>query len=128
MLTKIKKFFKKTKNTINIIHPFKLHGIWVFTDKSVGLHEEAFVAGADDIIDALTEDIPNAEKGFSLLFSEKPFPGGIELFRKVGKEAGGTWYRSTSLKIDGWLCSALFRYFEKAPEIIYAQFKEKNNG
>lgn len=117
---------KKISNVINVIYPFKKHGIWVFNDDSVGLHEEAFVCGADDIIDELTKEIPNAKKGFTLLFSDKPFPSGRELFIKTSEEDGGTWYKSKSLGMEGWLCSALLKYFKKAPQTIYAHFKEKD--
>jgi hypothetical protein len=40
-------------------------------------------------------------------------------------DLGGNWYYSRDLGIEGWLCPALFRYFEAAPERIYAQFKPK---
>jgi len=33
------------------------------------------------------------------------------------------WYYSADLGIEGWLCPALLKYFEAAPERIYAQFK-----
>jgi len=29
--------------------------------------------------------------------------------------------------MEGWLCPALFKYFEKAPQEIYAKFEEKSN-
>ena len=38
---------------------------------------------------------------------------------------GGNWYDSPDLDIEGWLCPALFKYFEVAPERIYAQFKAR---
>jgi len=30
------------------------------------------------------------------------------------------------LDLEGWLCPALLKYFEEAPQNIYAQFKEKD--
>lgn len=42
--------------------------------KKLGLGQEPFVSGADSIIDRMVENIPNAESGFSLLFSAQPFP------------------------------------------------------
>jgi hypothetical protein len=35
--------------------------MWVFDDERVGLNQQAFVSGADDIIDLIVKDIPNAE-------------------------------------------------------------------
>ena len=37
----------------------------------------------------------------------------------------GNWYYSADLDAEGWLCPALFKYFDEAPEKIYAQFKQK---
>ena len=39
-------------NAINVISPFKHHGMWVFDDPRVGLVQEPFVAGTDTMIDA----------------------------------------------------------------------------
>ena len=62
-------------NTINVIAPYKHQGMWVFDDPRVGLVQEPFVAGADTIIDRVVADIPDAERGFTLVFSSTPFPG-----------------------------------------------------
>ena len=62
-------------NAINLIAPYRYQGMWVFDDARVGLDKEPFVSGADTMIDVLVREIPNAQKGFRLLFSETPFPG-----------------------------------------------------
>src|SRR6266446_6572479 len=62
-------------NAINVIAPYKVHGMWVFDDPRVGLVQEPFVAGADTMIDRVVADIPDAERGFTLIFSTTPFPG-----------------------------------------------------
>jgi hypothetical protein len=112
-------------NTIIAIHPYKYEGLWVFDDAKVGLVQEPFVSGADEIIDRMVHDFPHAAKGFTLLFSATPFPGYQVTFEWRRKELGGNWYYSPDLDIEGWLCPALFRYFEIAPERIYAQFRQK---
>ena len=56
-------------NAINVISPYKHHGMWVFDDPRVGLVQEPFVAGADTWIDRVVADIPDAEQGFTLIFS-----------------------------------------------------------
>jgi hypothetical protein len=63
-------------------------------------------------------DIPDAENGFTLFFSTSPFPNARELER-VGNEAGGNWYRHCDSGLEGWLCPALFLYFNVAPERLY---------
>jgi hypothetical protein len=112
-------------NAINAIHPYKHEGLWVFDDARVGLVQEPFVSGADDIIDRMVHDIPSAEAGFTVLFSATPFPGSQATLEWRRKDLGGNWYYSPDLGIEGWLCPALFRYFEAAPARIYAQFKPK---
>jgi hypothetical protein len=62
-------------NTIVAIHPYKSNGMWVFDDPEVGLSREPFVSGADAIIERLVREIPNAELGFTLVFSAQPFQG-----------------------------------------------------
>lgn len=62
-------------NALNAIYPYRYEGLWVFDDPKVGLVQEPFVSGADVIIDQLTSHIPNAEKGFRLIFSATAFPG-----------------------------------------------------
>ena len=110
-------------NAIMAIHPYKLKGTWVFDDPEVGLRQEPFVSGADAIIDRLAQEIPNAELGFALMFSAQPFPGYQAEFEWRREEFGGNWYYCSVLNMEGWLCPALFKYFESTPTKIYAQFR-----
>ena len=112
-------------NAIMAIHPYKYGGLWVFDDTKVGLVQEPFVSGADTIIEKLARGIPRADSGFTLLFSAAPFPGYHALLEWRRKDMGGNWYYSQELDTEGWLCPALFKYFETAPPRIYAQFKPK---
>ncbi len=111
-------------NSILTIHPYKSNGLWVFDDEKVGLVQEPFVLGADTIIEQMVRDIPGAAAGFTLLFSASPFPGYQTVFEWRRMEMGGNWYHSAALDLEGWLCPALLKYFEQAPEKIYAQFKQ----
>lgn len=110
-------------NSINVIAPYRHHGMWVFDDPSVGLVQEPFVAGADTMIDRVVADIPDAERGFRLIFSAGPFPGHEIKLEWRREEAGGNWYYAPALAMEGWLCPALFHYFEAAPREIYVQVK-----
>ncbi|MEH1966560.1 DUF6717 family protein [Nostoc sp.] len=112
-------------NSIMVIHPYKFGEMWVFDDGNVGLVREPFVAGADEIIERMVAQIPDAESGFSLVFSASPFPGYQIKFDWRREEYGGNWYYSADLAREGWLCPALFKYFDKAPKEFYAQFKAK---
>lgn len=112
-------------NELTVVHPYKHEGFWVFDDDRVGLVQEPFVSGADTMIDRFVEAIPGAEKGFSLIFSANPFPGRDAELEWLREDCGGNWYHCRELDMEGWLCPALFRYFEDAPKKLYAQFKAK---
>ncbi|MXP30123.1 hypothetical protein GRI58_15040 [Porphyrobacter algicida] len=112
-------------NAINVIAPYKFLDMWVFDDDRVGLKEEPFVGGADTMIDQITADIADAEKGFVMVFSAHPFPGGEYRLSWQREEREGNVYRSDELDAEGWLCPALLRYFDGAPSEIYVQIKPK---
>lgn len=110
-------------NQLNVIAPYILESVhtWVFDDPRVGLVQEPFVFGADVFLTFLSKDIPNAEKGFRLIFSAAPFPGYQHKVTQVKGEMGGNWYESENPPMKGWLCPALFRYFDAAPAEIYVK-------
>ncbi len=103
-------------------------GVWAFDDDRYDLVQELLIAGADKYVTWLTEQekIENAQAGFRLLFSPGPFPGAHRL-DWVREDDGGNWYHSKEAKIDGWLCPALFHYFEEAPEVLYAKAEAKTD-
>ncbi len=108
-------------NSLMVIAPYKWNGMWVFDDPNVGLNKEPFIAGIDTMIDKMTADIPNAQRGFCAVFSAQPFPGYTEKLEWRREESGGNWYYSPHFKMEGWLCPALFKYFPKAPKEIYVK-------
>jgi hypothetical protein len=57
------------------------------------------------------------EQGVAVLYDFK--------FRWVREADGGNWYYSEDFQMEGWLCPALFKYFDNAPEEIYAKFEDK---
>jgi hypothetical protein len=115
-------------NSLFVISPYRYQDFWVFDDAAVGLQQEPFVSGADEIIDVLTETIPDAAHGFRLLFSPTPFPGYQARFTRGRDEHGGTWYTWPEKGVEGWLCPALFKYFPHAPEEIYVQAKPRSSA
>ena len=118
----LEKLTNDNKNSIRIIMPYKFAGTWVFDDDNTGLVQEPFVAGADDIIDFMTGQIEGAEDGFGLIFSAQPFPGSHLQLSRVREEFDGWWYRAAALDMEGWLCPALFLYFDQAPEELHCKF------
>ena len=114
-------------NSIMVIHPYKDDGVRVFDDPAVGLIREPFVSGADDIIDRMVEGISCAEQGITLFYSCGPFPGFQYEFTRQREEFGGNWYSSRQFGMEGWLCPAMFEYFEQAPERLYVQVKPRSS-
>jgi len=108
-------------NVIHVIVPYRHASTWVFDDPRVGLSQEPFVSGIPEMIDAIVADIPNAEKGFRLLFSAAPFPGYQVKLEKVRTEYEGTWYRWVENNAEGWLCPALLLYYPEPPALLYAK-------
>jgi hypothetical protein len=113
-------------NELRVIHPYKHMGTWVFDDETVGLVREPFVFGADTVIEHMVASIPGAEEGFTLIFSDKPFPQFQLELEWRREEFEGNWYYSQDLDMEGWLCPALLRYFETSPPKLYAHFKARS--
>jgi hypothetical protein len=108
-------------NSIMIIAPYWYIGTWVFDDESKGLDKEPFIEGVPEMIDKLVKNIPNARRGFRLFFSASPFPGYQVELEFVRQEYDGNWYREKGQTLEGWLCPALFKYFEFAPKSIFVR-------
>lgn len=111
-------------NQILVIKPYWYSGTWVFDDPATGLVQEPFVSGIPAMIDDLVADIPNARQGFRLLFSAAPFPEFQRKLKWVRTEFEGNWYRMEQPPMEGWLCPAMFRYFDVAPAELYVKAEE----
>jgi hypothetical protein len=120
------------------IYPYRLGHCWVFDDERTGLKEEAFVLGASEMISRVVEakNIARADRGFLLTFDNEPFEHDVELTWLPASEAAraigsptdlvpdfGNWYGGpvAGEQMIGWLCPALFLYFNSAPPKIYAK-------
>lgn len=113
-------------NAINVIAPYKYLGMWVFDDARVGLVQEPFVSGADTMIDWVVRDLPDAENGFTLIFSASAFPGAQLTLEWRRAEADGNWYYAPGLDAEGWLCPALLRYFPSPPPLLHVLVKRRD--
>ena len=81
-----------------------------------------------DYIDKMVADIPDAQRGVTILFSSEPFPGYQHEFVWLREEYGGNWYAEPASGREGWLCPAMFAYFDRAPQRIFAKVKPKPSG
>ncbi|HQZ63863.1 MAG TPA: hypothetical protein PLY87_02250, partial [Planctomycetaceae bacterium] len=80
-----------------------------------------FVAGVPEMIDVLVKDIPNADKGFRLLFGATPFPGHQKKLTWLRGDSGGNYYALDDPPMEGWICPAMFKYYSKAPASLYVK-------
>jgi hypothetical protein len=117
-----------TQNSIMVIKPYRFADTWVFDDADRGLVKEPFVAGIDRMLDDLTRDIPDAARGFRLLFSVLPFPGSQVELEWRREELGGNWYFAATLGYEGWLCPALLKFFPAAPPKLFARAEPLKGG
>jgi hypothetical protein len=110
-------------SNILTLHPYQINTTWVFDDEHTQLKEEAFVLGMSEIISEVInhKNIPNANTGFTMEFSDEYFEGYDAMVTKEYAESGGTWYSGNIFgkEMRGWLCPALFLYFKEAPLHIY---------
>jgi len=116
---------RASENALLIIAPYRYHGTWVFDDDRVGLVREPFVAGIPEMIDVLVKEIPNAEAGFRLTFSARPFPGYQKKLTWIRGEMEGNYYRLDDPPMEGWLCPALLKYYDKPPKELYVKAEPK---
>lgn len=115
-------------NSIRILRPYQFHGQWVFDDPEKGLVREPFVGGADRMISIATHEIPNADLGFLMIFSDRPFPDATIHLKWVREYLGGNVYcwvdeLVAGEPLEGWLCPALLQFFEVPPQDIYIQVR-----
>ena len=115
-------------NSLLVLKPYRHAGTWVFDDPEHDLVKEPFVQGIPEIIDRVVRGIPNAEQGFRLLFSARPFPGYTLKLEWRREECGGNWYWCEQYQREGWLCPALFQYFVEAPKELYAKAEAISHG
>jgi hypothetical protein len=110
-----------------IIAPYWVENLcaWVFDDHNAGLEQEPFVSGVPEMIDFLVRDIPDARSGFRMFFSAAPFPSYQKKLVWRREEDGGNWYACDDPPMEGWLCPALFRYFDVAPPELYVKAESK---
>lgn len=109
------------QNAILVIAPYRYNGTWVFDDPRFGLVREPFVAGVPEMIDALVADLPHADDGFRLTFSSRPFPGFQQKLTWVRGDMDGNYYKIDDPPMEGWLCPAMFKYYDKPPAELYVK-------
>jgi hypothetical protein len=116
---------KPTVSTTLELYPYQIGAFWVFDDKQANLKEEAFVEGMSEIISRVVDHVgvPEASKGFRMIFSHEPFEGyHAEICKNPGgSQEDGNWYEGQIFGeyMRGWLCPPrLYMRAEKLPENV----------
>lgn len=104
-------------NAIKTILAYKWNGLWVFDEESVGLVKEPFVAGADTLLDRISD----GHQSIVLIFSDIEFPDYHFSTVLVDTAPSGSNYYCPELDHNLWLCPALFKFFPEAPQTIYVK-------
>ena len=120
-------------NQMHALVLYRHQGAWVYDDPVHGREAEPFVLGASEMLDTLlTLDLPHrlTEAGldrspFRVLFSAEAFPDAHRAER-LREEAAGNWYRFGDQ--EGWLCPALFDYFDHAPAELWVTAEETSSA
>ena len=117
-------------NQINTILPYRSMGGWAFDDDAVGLEREPFVAGADKAIDKIVEHLGIETDKIKMTFSKDKFPGHHVKLEYLVKNPWdeGDFYTiyDDNFNLELWLCPALLKYFNGAPDEIYVKVEEYN--
>ena len=108
-------------NSIMHITPYRDGRVWSFDDPTRALKREPFVAGIPEIINMF---IPREQDTCDITFAGMQFPGAQGCLTMVsgGSEETGTVYELSAEgfpPMQGWLCPALFKYFDEAPEELW---------
>jgi hypothetical protein len=132
LANKIKRMIEKADsgNALMTLRPYKWGSMWVFDDAAVGLRKEPFVSGIPAILDDLLSEngIHDPDNGYYLTFSATPFPGFQRSMSWTEADKGGNWYEcdnAAGVHKEGWLCPALFKYYDAAPKKLYAKVESR---
>jgi hypothetical protein len=106
-------------NSFYVLNIYNHEGAYVFDDPRLGFVREPFVLGMPEIIE---HQMGGPIDTFTAIFSATAFPGYTSVLKRLHEEYGGTWYGLDGTHLQGWLCPALFKYFEVAPGTLYVHF------
>ena len=125
--------------SIHSVKLYKLNNVqWVFDDPSKGILAEAFVGGADELIDACFEQNGwkyNNQMNYTLQFSTKDFPGATHLeflpLQSVPEypsqpgmvDSGSYWICYNIDERVIWLCDTLDEYIEEGDTLLFFNIK-----
>ena len=110
----------KNNNSIFVIKPYLSNGVWQFDYPSKNIQHEAFVAGADTLLDKICQ----GKNKCTILFSHIPFPGHkLSLEYVEGNVTTGTVYHCKELDQQLWLCPTLGAFYEESPIKLYIDYK-----
>ena len=112
-------------DAVMIITPYRQGGTWVFDDPAAKLRQEPFAAGIPEMMDAMVKHIPDADRGFRLLFSSQPFPGYTHKLIWRHGDKTGNWYYSEQYKKEAWFRHGLGKYYKEAPKEIYIKAEKR---
>ena len=126
--------------SIHTVKLYKYNGVqWVFDDPAKQIYAEAFVGGADDLIDACFKQNGwkyNTQMNYTLQFSTKDFPGSTHLeflptmsvqeYNQVEVTDSGSYWICYSINNEErviWLCDTLNEYASHEDRLLFFNIK-----
>ena len=109
-----------------IISIYNFEGIWLFDDYEKDVLGEPFVEGSSEIIFSLMAISGISSNKLVMTFSDIPFTGYQDVLSWKDSRECKTWnlYESKILKMEGWLCPVLLKYFDTPPKKLYVEMAE----
>lgn len=112
----------QAENAIMAIYPRRENGVWLFSDRMIGVTNELFVASFSRLIDELVKPKAIGNGPFRMTFSTQPFEGWERRVDFVDGDRTGTRWRLVGQEdLIGWLCPVLFKYIDNIPASMYAR-------
>lgn len=91
---------------------------WMFDDEANNVYREPFVRGSTEILDDIASQT-GRESDMTLIFADDPIDTWDYALDLIREEDGGALYASEDFDRVGWLCPALYLYFDSTPAKLY---------
>jgi hypothetical protein len=106
-------------NHVHAMKVYRRNDVWVQDDPLMGPVPFA-PPGMQRMIDRAARHLPDAdERGFTAVFSDRPFPGAQIVLQRLHPEGTGHWYRWTETGMTGWLGDDIEPFFWHPPKRVY---------
>lgn len=112
-------------NALMVVAPYWFQGSWVFDNPALDLDKEPLLLGDQKLIDELVSEIPDAKRGFRMIFSEKPFSCVEKGFLRIRQQKNPKWMRLGEFSFAEKFNPTFFKYFNNPPKRIFMRIEPR---